>query len=117
MVDSQPQSDLSRRRLFHSLGQQARRAGLLVIVSLIVGTAGFHLLARQEWLDAFLNASMLLGGMGPVAGFSGASGKVFAAIYALYAGLVFLIVAGLLMAPVFHHALHRFHMEGTKDPE
>ena len=116
MVDSEVQSDISRRRLFRSLGQQARWAALLVIVSLIVGTVGFHLFAQQEWLDAFLNASMLLGGMGPVGEFSGAPGKLFAALYALYAGLVFLIVAGLLMAPVFHHVLHRFHMEGTRKP-
>jgi uncharacterized membrane protein len=102
--------------LFRNLGQQARWAALLVIVSLAIGTAGFHLLARQGWLDAFLNASMLLGGMGPVGEFSSAAGKLFAAIYALYAGLVFLIVAGLLMAPVFHHVLHRFHMEGTRKP-
>jgi hypothetical protein len=81
-----------------------------------VGTAGFHAFAKQEWLDAFLNASMLLGGMGPVGEFGRAPGKLFAALYALYAGLVFLIVAGLLMAPVFHHVLHRFHVEGTKEP-
>lgn len=116
MVDSEVQSDTNRRRLFRSLGQQARWAALLVIVSLVVGTVGFHLFAQQEWLDAFLNASMLLGGMGPVGEFRGAPGKLFAALYALYAGLVFLIVAGLLMAPVFHHVLHLFHMEGTRKP-
>ena len=114
MVRSEP-PDVIRRRFLRRLGQQALWAALLVIASLIVGTAGFHAFAKQAWLNAFLNASMLLGGMGPVGEFSGAAGKVFAAFYALYAGLVFLIVAGLLVAPVFHHVLHRFHMEAGKE--
>ena len=116
MVHSEAQRDIGGRRFLRHLGQQTLWAALLVIVSLIVGTAGFHAFAKQEWLDAFLNASMLLGGMGPVGEFSGAPGKLFAALYALYAGLVFLIVAGLLVAPVFHYVLHRFHLEGTKRP-
>ena len=115
MVLSEPQRDVIRRRFLHRLGQQALWAALLVVASLIVGTAGFHVFARQAWLDAFLNASMLLGGMGPVGEFSSAPGKWFAALYALYAGLVFLIVAGLLVAPVFHHVLHRFHVEASKE--
>jgi hypothetical protein len=115
MNHSKAQGDIGRRPFLRHLGQQARWAALLVIVSLFVGTAGFHAFAKQEWLDAFLNASMLLGGMGPIGEFSGASGKLFAALYALYAGLVFLIVAGLLIAPVFHYVLHHFHLEGTKN--
>ena len=114
MARSEPQPDVIRRRFLRRLGQQAWWAALLVVASLIVGTAGFHLFAKQAWLDAFLNASMLLGGMGPVGDFSSSPGKVFAALYALYAGLVFLIVAGLLVAPVFHHVLHRFHVEAGK---
>lgn len=116
MVRSEPQRDVIRRRLLHQLGRQALWAALLVIASLIVGTAGFHAFAKQDWLDGFLNASMLLGGMGPVGEFGSAPGKLFAALYALYAGLVFLVVAGLLIAPVFHHVLHRFHVEASKEP-
>jgi len=116
IAHSAAQGNVGRRRFLHHLGQQALWAVLLVLVSLIGGTAGFHTFAKQEWLDAFLNASMLLGGMGPVGEFSTTPGKLFAALYALYAGLVFLIVAGLLMAPVFHHVLHRFHVEGSKKP-
>lgn len=80
-------------------------------VSLAAGVAGFHFLAELTWLDALLNASMLLGGMGPVGDLGPPAGKLFASLYALYAGLVFLIVAGLLFAPLLHRVLHRFHLD------
>lgn len=93
------------------LARQGSWAALLVTVSLMGGTLGFHLFSRQLWVDAFLNASMLLGGMGPVGDLGPSAGKLFAAVYALYAGLMFLVVAGLLVTPVFHRVLHRFHVE------
>jgi len=80
-------------------------------VSLAAGTVGFHGLASQHWIDAFLNASMLLAGMGPVGTFESDRGKVFAAVFALYAGLVFLISAAVLLAPALHRLLHGLHME------
>lgn len=93
------------------LALQGSWAALLVIGSLTGGTLGFHVFSRQLWVDSFLNASMLLGGMGPVGDLGPTAGKLFAAGYALYAGLMFLVVAGLLVTPVFHRVLHRFHME------
>jgi hypothetical protein len=69
---------------------------------------------RLAWRDAFLNAAMLLGGMGPVDAPRTDAGKIFAGLYALYAGLVFLIVAGVLLAPVVHRVLHRFHWESRE---
>jgi hypothetical protein len=86
-------------------------AALLVGFSLGLGTAGYMLFGRLPWIDAFLNASMLLGGMGPVGEIRGTPAKLFAALFALYSGLVFLVVAGLLLAPVFHRVLHHFHFE------
>jgi hypothetical protein len=71
------------------------------------------LLDGQDWVDALLNASMILGGMGPVGELHTVAGKLFAAFYALYSGMVFLIVAGVLFVPVFHRFLHRFHLEMT----
>jgi hypothetical protein len=68
---------------------------------------------NMHWRDALLNAAMLLGGMGPVGEVKSNGGKVFAAIYALYAGLVFFAVAGLLFTPVLHRLLHLFHWEQT----
>jgi len=106
---------LVQRRFLRHLGRQALWALLLVVLSLAGGIAGFHHWGQRSWLDAFLNASMLLGGMGPVGDLGPAGGKLFAGIYALYAGLVFLIVAGLLVAPVFHRVLHRFHLEDEEE--
>ncbi len=86
-------------------------ASVLVGISLLVGTAGYHFFDHLSWLDSFLNASMILGGMGPVDPLRTASAKLFAAVYALYAGFVLLISFGIIIAPVFHRFLHRFHLE------
>lgn len=84
----------------------------LIAISLFIGMVGYHLLEELNWIDAFLNASMLLGGMGPVNSPTTFGGKLFAGSYALYCGLVVILVAGILLAPVAHRLLHRFHMEG-----
>lgn len=83
----------------------------LIAVSLSIGMVGYHLLEGLSWIDAFLNASMLLGGMGPVNTPVTFDGKLFAGLYALYCGLAVILVAGLILAPVAHRVLHRFHME------
>ncbi len=86
----------------------------IIVVSLGVGTAGYHLLGGLGWLDAFENASMILGGMGPVDPISTPSGKVFAALYALYSGLIVLVIAGIMFSPLFHRLMHHFHLESTE---
>ena len=83
----------------------------LIAVSLFVGMVGYHVLEGVSWLDAFLNASMLLGGMGPVNIPRTPGGKLFAGLYALYCGLAVILVAGVILAPVAHRILHTFHME------
>jgi hypothetical protein len=83
----------------------------LVAFSLLIGMSGYVYFESLSWTDAFLNAAMLLGGMGPVNAPMTEGGKLFAGWYALYAGLVFLIVAGVLGAPVVHRVLHRFHLD------
>jgi hypothetical protein len=88
---------------------------LMVVASLGVGMAGYHHYERLSWLDAFLNAAMLLGGMGPVDLPKTPGGKLFAGLYALYAGLVVLIAAGVLLAPMLHRIVHRFHWEEEGD--
>lgn len=75
---------------------------------------GYHFLEHLRWIDAFLNASMLLGGMGPVNPPVTDGGKLFAGIYALYCGLVVIMAAGLLLTPIAHRLLHKFHLEGRK---
>jgi hypothetical protein len=79
-----------------------------------MGMAGYRYYERLPWLDAFLNAAMLLGGMGPVEEPQTAGGKLFAGLYALYAGLVFLVATAIILAPVVHRLLHKFHWEPTK---
>ncbi len=79
--------------------------------SLLLGMAGYHWLAHFSWLDAMENSAMLLGGMGPVGEVTTVAGKLFATVYALYAGLAFIVTAGIVMAPVARRFLHRFHLE------
>lgn len=83
----------------------------LIAVSLFIGMAGYHNFESLSWIDAFLNASMLLGGMGPVHTPATFGGKLFAGLYALYCGLAVILVAGVILAPIAHRILHRFHVE------
>jgi len=108
------QKILTKRLFVQRLARQSLVALVLVMGSLALGTVGFHVLSRQLWVDALLNSAMLLGGMGPVGDLGPTSGKLFATFFALYSGLVFLIVAGLLSMPVFHLVLHRFHLDVTR---
>ena len=85
--------------------------GVLVGTSLLIGAFGYHGLEHLPWIDAFLNAAMILGGMGPVAVLVTDGGKIFATAYALYCGLVLIAAAGLVLAPVAHRLLHHFHMD------
>ena len=84
-------------------------AASLVMLSLGIGMAGYAYFEHLGWLDAFLNSAMLLGGMGPVNNPQTSGGKLFAGLYALYSGLVFLVTVGVVLAPVLHRALHLFH--------
>jgi hypothetical protein len=96
----------ARRMVRHSAAVLA-----IVVFSLGVGMWGYSHYEGLRWRDSFLNAAMLLGGMGPVNDPKTDGGKVFAGLYALYAGLVFIVSAGFLLAPVAHRLLHRFHWE------
>jgi hypothetical protein len=95
-----------RRLLLHFLG-----ASGLVLGSLLIGMAGYAHFEDLAWRDTFLNAAMLLGGMGPVESPQTSGGKLFAGLYALYAGLVFLVATGIVLAPVVHRLLHKFHWD------
>jgi zinc transporter ZupT len=83
----------------------------LLAFALFLGMAIYHWVEGLDWSDSFLNAAMLLGGMGPVNTLHTTAGKWLAGFYALFAGIVFLVAAGTMLAPVVHHVLHRFHME------
>ena len=96
---------LFRLRLYRHVGV----ALVLIAFSLGIGMWGYCTFEQLSLLDGFLNSAMLLGGMGPVNNPVTAAGKLFAGLYALYAGLVFLVTAGLLFAPLVHRLMHRFH--------
>jgi hypothetical protein len=102
---------LPRKRFVLRLAGHFAVAAILVLLSLLAGMWGYEHYENLLWRDAFLNAAMLLGGMGPVNDPTTDEGKLFAGFYALYAGLVFLVVAGLLLAPVVHRVLHRLHWD------
>jgi hypothetical protein len=88
---------------------------MVVLGSLAGGMAGYMYFERLPWRDAFLNAAMLLGGMGPVESPATPGGKLFAGLYALYAGLVFLVAVGIVLAPVVHRLLHQFHWDQREE--
>jgi hypothetical protein len=102
---------LPRIAFLNRLLNHAAGAAALIFLSLGAGILGYHVFEKLSWLDSFLNASMILGGMGPVNELRSLPGKLFAGFYALYAGVVFLAVAGIVFAPVFHRFLHRFHFD------
>lgn len=105
---------LSRQAFRRRLVQHGSLAFLFVAGSLAIGMAGYHAFEHLGWVDAFLNASMILGGMGPVDLPKSEAGKLFAGLYALYSGLAFLVTAGLVFAPVLHRILHRFHLDANE---
>ena len=92
----------------------ARSFGITLVIlapSLGLGVLGYHFLAYLPWVDAVLNASMILTGMGPVDPLRSTAAKLFASFYALFSGIVFITSAGVLLAPVAHRVLHRFHLD------
>lgn len=84
---------------------------LIVAFSLLLGSAGYHYFGDLPWIDALLNAAMILTGMGPVDHMNSAAGKLFATFYSLYSGVAFLSMVAVLTAPIFHRFLHKFHLE------
>jgi hypothetical protein len=102
---------LPRRQFYLRLVRHFALAVVLLAVSLWIGMLGYEYFEHLEWHDAFENACMLLGGMGPVNNPVSNAGKLFAGWYALYAGLVFLVVASIVLAPVLHRMLHLFHAD------
>ncbi len=95
-----------------------KRQGVATVISssllflwILLGMAGYHVLAGFSWIDSFLNAAMIVGGMGPVGLLDSSSAKLFAGMYAILSGVILLGLFGLFAAPVFHRFLHKFHLE------
>lgn len=111
MYEGRSQHPLPRSQFIARLAQHLVGATALLLASLAIGMAGYMYFEDMSTVDAFLNASMLLGGMGPVTPPTHFGGKVFAGVYALYAGLVFIISAALVITPLAHRILHKFHWD------
>ena len=109
MYESRRQRPLPRPYFLRRVVLHFALAMGLLLGSLALGMAGYMYFEHLPWRDAFLNAAMLLGGMGPVDPPKSDGGKLFAGLYALYAGLLILVTAGVVLAPVLHRLLHRFH--------
>ena len=111
MYESRLQPLLTRAqfawRVFNHIGVAVGTASF----ALYLGMAGYHWLAGLNWVDSLLNASMILGGMGPVDILKTNGAKIFASFYALFSGLVFIGLLGVLLAPFVHRAMHKFHID------
>jgi len=114
MYESRTDAPLPRPRFLRRLWLHVLAAAGLLLGSLLLGMAGYMYFEDLAWRDAFVNAAMLLGGMGPVDSPHTNGGKIFAGMYALYAGLVFLVAVAVALAPVVHRILHKFHFQRDK---
>jgi len=114
MYEHHKQPLASQQAFAQRLTSNATIGLLLLGFSLGIGMLGYHFLESLSWIDSLLNASMILGGMGPVTPLQTNSGKIFASFYAIYSGVVLLASVGVLIAPIFHRFLHRFHLVDEK---
>ena len=103
---------LGRTKFLWRVGRHLLLALLIISIALGIGVLGYHWLGGLKWVDSLLNASMILGGMGPVDTLHSVAAKIFASFYALFSGLAFIGIAGLMLGPFAHRLLHRFHVEG-----
>ena len=104
---------ISRHRFFARMGLAILLWCGLTVVGLAIGMAGYAHFESMSWTDAYVNAAMILSGMGPVGELKTQAGKIFAGSYAIFSGLIIVIATGFILAPVFHRVLHRFHMEDS----
>lgn len=114
MFEHHKQPLASRKVFARRLALNGLTGLLLLAFSLAMGMLGYHFLEHLSWIDSLLNASMILGGMGPVDEMETVAGKIFASIYAIYSGVILLASVGVLVAPIFHRFLHHFHLADEK---
>ena len=111
MYEHKTQPLVSTKIFYQRIGRNLLFSIVTLLVSLAIGVIGYHSTTGMEWLDALLNASMILSGMGPVDTITTTSGKWFASFYALFSGIVFITNIGLILAPAMHRIMHRLHVE------
>lgn len=111
MYEHRTQPLLSLAEFKKRVGRHALVALEVLVFGLGIGILGYHFIAQLGWIDSFLNASMILGGMGPTDALKTDAAKIFASLYALFSGLAFVGIVSVLLAPFVHRMLHRFHAE------
>lgn len=115
MFEHHKQPLLPKRAFIKRMAKFAAAAIGLVAVSWFIGILGYRILEGLPWIDSTLNAAMILGGMGPVNELHTSAGKIFASFYALFSGIAFLVSVGVLLAPIIHRLLHKFHLQSDED--
>jgi xanthine/uracil permease len=111
MYESRNHPLLSRAKFARRVARHLVLALFVVTIALAIGIFGYHFIGQLSWIDSLLNASMILGGMGPVDPLQSSAAKIFASCYALFSGLAFIGIASLMVVPFAHRLLHRFHVE------
>jgi hypothetical protein len=111
MFEHRKQPLLPKQKFYIRLGRSLACGLSLILISLVIGMIGYHALGHLSWIDAFLNASMILSGMGPVDTLHEGGAKLFAGVYAIYSGIALISTAAVIFAPVIHRLMHRFHVE------
>lgn len=102
---------LPRREFIRRMCRSITFGFALITVSLLIGMAGYHWLGGLAWIDSFLDAAMILSGMGPLSQLHSNGAKLFAGFYAIYCGIALISTAGIMLAPLIHRYLHKFHLE------
>ena len=111
MFEHRDESLLPRTEFYRRVARYSALSIGTITISLLIGILGYHFFEGLSWIDSLVNASMLLGGMGPVNPLHTTAGKLFASFYALFSGMVLLVAVSILIAPIFHRFLHHFHLE------
>lgn len=117
MFERKSDKVISRRKFIHRLLRNLFTGLLIILISLGIGMLGYHHFENLSWLDSYLNASMILGGMGEIDTLKTDAGKFFAGTYALFSGIIFLAVMVIVLAPLFHRFFHQFHLDEEKKEE
>lgn len=111
MYERSKQPVISRRSFITRILRHTTLAVFFILLGLGIGVMGYHYLCHLPWVDSLLNASMILGGMGPVDVLTDQNAKIFASCYALFSGLAFIGIASILIAPFVHRLMHRLHLD------
>lgn len=114
MPDKLPLKPMPFRLFLTKLTKNLAIGFAIITFSLILGMEGYHHFEKMSWVDSYVNAAMILSGMGPTTTLQTSAGKIFAGTYALFSGIVFLVVIAIIFAPVIHRFFHHFHMDEDK---